>query len=268
MYTVKTVILEALEISGKLIKKNINKINQVSYKGDIDLVTLIDKKVENNIIKLIKKQFPNDLILAEESGVNPPKAKNSINARWIIDPIDGTTNFFHSFPQVCTSIAYEKNNKIQLAGVYNPIRDELFFAELNKGAKLNGKKIKVSNNKKLKDSLLTTGFPYDRRQYADYYLSFFKAFMMQSHGIRRVGSAALDLCYVACGRIDGFWEFKLKPWDVAAGSLILKEAGGKITDFNTNKYPLTAEETLATNSLIHKEMRNTILKHIKPDLCF
>jgi myo-inositol-1(or 4)-monophosphatase len=250
MPTLKKIIHEACEQSGRIIRANINKKKSVKYKSDIDLLTATDKKVEETIIKLIKKNFPEHDILAEESGTAGQRSA----FKWIIDPIDGTTNFYHTFPQVSTSIAVERDGIVIAGAVYDPMRDELFYAEKGKGARMNGKKIRVSETKKLGGSLLVTGFPYDRRKKADYYLGFFKAFMMKTHGIRRLGSAAMDYCYVACGRFDGYWEFKLKPWDVAAGSLILKEAGGKLSDFEGNKFSIYESETLATNAKIHAEM--------------
>jgi myo-inositol-1(or 4)-monophosphatase len=249
-------ICRALDESGRIIRANINKKKSLAYKGEIDLLTETDKKVEAQIIRIIQKDFPGHSVLAEESGTQERKSAYT----WIIDPIDGTTNFYHSFPHVCTSIAVEKNGTIIAGGIYDPQRDELFFAEKDKGARLNGKKISVSGARSLDESLLVTGFPYDRRKRADYYLSFFKAFMMKTHGIRRLGSAALDYCYVACGRFDGYWEFKLKPWDVAAGSLILAEAGGRITDFQGKPFSIYESETLASNGKIHTEM----LRAIKP----
>lgn len=256
MPTLKSIIHETLVASGRIIGANIDKKKSVTYKGEIDLLTQTDKKVEEMIIRTIKKNFPAHSVLAEESG----RAEKKSDYTWIIDPIDGTTNFYHSFPHVCTSIAVEKEGTIIAGGIYDPQRDELFFAEKGKGARLNGKKISVSDAPSLGQSLLVTGFPYDRRKRADHYLSFFKSFMMKTHGIRRLGSAALDYCYVACGRFDGYWEFKLKPWDVAAGSLILTEAGGSISDFHGKPFSIYESETLASNGKIHREM----LRAIKP----
>ena len=266
MKEITNLLIEALHKSGNIIKQGINKQKKLSYKGEIDLLTVTDKLVEKTITKLIKKKFPGHFILAEESGHKDAPWRVSTHKdeyKWIIDPLDGTTNFFHSFPHVCTSIAVEKNGMIIMGGVYDPIRDELFFAERNKGAFLNKKRINVSRTRRLSQSLLITGFPYDRRRYAEYYLSFFRAFMMKCHGIRRAGSAALDFCYVACGRIDGFWEFKLHPWDVAAGSLIVEEAGGRVTDFAGKKYTIYGTETLASNGFIHNEMRRVIKNILK-----
>ena len=245
-----------------ILPKNLTKKKSVEYKGAINLLTETDTYVEKTIIRLIKKEFPRHAILAEESGASSQREKADFT--WIIDPIDGTTNFYHSFPHVATSIAIEKEGCIVMGGILDPIRDELFFAERGKGAFLNRKRIRVSSTQKLKNALLVTGFPYDRRKHADYYLSFFKAFMMRCHGIRRVGTAALDFCYVAAGRIDGFWEYKLKPWDVAAGKLIVEEAGGKVTDFNGKTFDIYGTETCASNSLIHREMKRVLQKNLLP----
>jgi len=265
MPSLRNVIHEALERSGVIIRASINKKKSVKYKGEIDLLTVTDKKVEDSIIRIIRKNFPSHEILAEESGTSlrtdAPQRVSKPQIKWIIDPIDGTTNFYHSFPHVSTSIAIEKDGRIIAGGIYDPMRDELFFAEKGKGARLNGKKIHVSSTQNLEKSLLVTGFPYDRRKYIDYYLSFTKAFMLKAHGIRRGGSAALDYCYLACGRFDGYWEFKLSPWDVAAGSLIVAEAGGKVTDFNGKKFSIYGVETLASNGKIHREMM-TVLKKV------
>ena len=176
--------------------------------------------------------------------------------RWIIDPLDGTTNFAHSYPQFCVSIALERDDEVILGLVYDPLRGECFKAVKGEGATLNGGSIHVSAVKELDKALLATGFPYDQREKADFYLVLFKAFMTRSQGIRRNGSAALDLCYLACGRIDGFWELKLRPWDTAAGTLIVAEAGGRLSDLSGNKFSIWGEETLASNGAIHDEMVN------------
>jgi myo-inositol-1(or 4)-monophosphatase len=174
--------------------------------------------------------------------------------RWIVDPLDGTTNFVHSYPQFSVSIALEQNGRVIVGLVYDPIRNECFKAALGQGATLNTNAMRISLVDELDKSLLATGFPYDRRDFADFYLSYFKAFMTRCQGIRRGGSAALDLCYVACGRLDGFWELKLKPWDIAAGALIVTEAGGKLSDLSGKPFSIRGQETLATNGLIHDEM--------------
>ncbi|HXH85628.1 MAG TPA: inositol monophosphatase family protein, partial [Nitrospira sp.] len=224
---------------------------KIDYKGAIDLVTSVDRESERRIVDILRRNFPAHSILAEEE-------TNVIGAQrdhcWIIDPLDGTTNFAHGYPQFCVSIALEHEGQVILAVVYDPLRDECFRAVKDQGATLNDIPIRVSNAQELDKSLLATGFPYDHRENADYYLAFFKGFMTRCQGIRRAGAAALDLCYLACGRIDGFWELKLRPWDTAAGSLIVKEAGGKLTDFSGNPFSIRGNETLGSNGHIHDEM--------------
>ena len=240
-----------IENASKIVKNNSNRLNKYSYKiGDFNLVTKIDKKVEKYILEQIINQFPNHTIIAEESGVR----KRNESYQWFIDPIDGTTNFAHNYPCFCTSIAFAKNGIIEFGLIKNPLTGELYTAIRNQGAKLNGKTIRVSKVKKLKDSLLSTGFPYDKRSSRKNNLKNFSRLTLITHGVRRDGSAALDLCYVASGKIDGFWELKLSPWDVAAGILIVKEAGGKITGFKGEKYSIYDKEIVSTNGLVHKEL--------------
>mgnify|MGYP006277860373 CR=1 FL=1 len=223
--------------------------------GEIDLVTAADREAENAVISAIRTTYPDQNILAEESGGD---GSESSGMRWVIDPLDGTTNFAHSFPVFCTSIGLQKDAVTLMGVVYNPFYDEMFFAEQGKGAFLNNRKISVSRNDTLSKSLVTTGFAYDRRERADELLVHYKNFMMRCHGVRRVGAAALDLCSVACGRVDGYWEANLKPWDTAAGWLIVEEAGGKVTDYSGNVFNIEKKEVLASNGLIHKQMSEVI----------
>ncbi len=252
---IKSTLFTMLEDAGKVLQTAILKPKSIRKKSELSLVTATDKKCEQIIVRTIQKNFPSHAILTEES---PPMGHSS--CRWIIDPLDGTTNFAHSFPISCVSIAYEEAGKVLMGGVLDPFRGELFFAERGKGAFLNGKKIKVSSTPTLNDSLVCTGFPYDRREHMDDYLPVFRAFLMRVHDLRRTGAAALDLCYVATGRFDGYWEFHLQPWDKAAALLILSEAGGKSS--NLSGEPLTLEDTqnLASNGKIHAEM----LKLVRP----
>ena len=257
MKKIKHTLEKALLEAGSIIKRSSTRPIEIQYKSPVSLVTETDRKVERVIIDIIRRQFPDHSILAEES---EPKGNSS--SKWIIDPIDGTTNFAHRLPMACVSIAFEENEIVKVGGVWNPFQGEWFWAELGKGASLNGKKIRVSKTKTLKESLLVTGFPYDRRERARYYLDFMEAFMLQTQGIRRLGSAALDLCYLACGRFDGYWEFKLQPWDVAAGALIAKEAGARLSDFRGKPMNIYGHETLASNRLIHGEMLKVIQEHL------
>ncbi|HET6369571.1 MAG TPA: inositol monophosphatase family protein, partial [Nitrospiria bacterium] len=182
--------------------------------------------------------------------------------RWIIDPLDGTTNYAHGFPCFCVSIGLEHEGNVLLGVVYDPIRSELFYAERGKGATLNGRRIRVSSTFSLSRSLLVTGFAYDIRISQENNIDHFTRFSMRSQGVRRTGSAALDLCYVASGRFDGFWEMKLHPWDVAAGSLIVKEAGGEISTFSGDPFYIDSKEILATNGKIHREMIAVLIRHV------
>jgi myo-inositol-1(or 4)-monophosphatase len=267
---IKITLEKALYEAGLLLKQAAKRPLKIEYKGPVSIVTQVDKKAEQLIIDIIRKQFPNHSILAEESAsefsplppLSPRRGERDRvrGSKWIIDPIDGTSNFAHGLPLACVSIAYEENGIVQLGGVWNPFHDEWFWAERGKGAKLNNKKIRVSKIKTLKDSLLVTGFPYDRRERARYYLNFMEAFMMETQGIRRLGSAALDMCYIACGRFDGYWEFKLKPWDIAAASLIAEEAGATLTDFSGKRMSIYGNQTLVTNGLIHNQMLRIIKK--------
>jgi len=251
MENFKEVALRAAKESGKIIIGNLNKIKEIDYKGKFNLVTNVDQQSQDKIVEIIHHSLPDHGILAEEKG--GLKKKDS-PYKWLIDPLDGTTNYAHGYPCFCVSIALEKEGNVIMAVIYNPVLNELFFAEKGKGAFLNGGKICASQTKKVSRSLLATGFPYNRGENLNYHLKQFKNFMEHCHGIRRDGSAALNLSYLAMGRFDGFWEVNLSPWDTAAGSLIVKEAGGKITTFSGKPFSHYAKETLASNGLIHQEM--------------
>jgi len=250
---------QAADSAGILIRQSWLQPKEIDYKGAIDLVTSVDRESERKIVEVIRRNFPDHSILAEEE-TDHEGAQSKY--RWIIDPLDGTTNFVHSYPQFCISIALERDGDVILGLVYDPLRGECFRALKGEGAMLNDSPIRVSTVAKLNDALLATGFPYDRRENADYYLTFFKAFLTRSQGIRRAGAAALDLCYLACGRIDGFWELKLHPWDVAAGALIVAESGGRLSDFSGNEFSVWGGETLASNGAIHDEML-AVLREIR-----
>ncbi len=242
---------EAASVAGTLIRESWLQPKKIDYKGAIDLVTSVDRECERRIVDIVQKNCPNHSILAEE---NTDLVGAQASHRWIIDPLDGTTNFAHGYPHFCISIALERDGEIILGLVYDPLRRECFRAVLGQGASLNGAPIRTSRTQELDKSLLATGFPYDQRDNADLYLTFFKAFMTRTQGIRRNGAAALDLCYVACGRVDGFWELKLRPWDTAAGSLMVTEAGGKISNFAGGPFSIWGAEALASNHAIHAQM--------------
>ncbi len=249
------VAIEASKEAGRFLKINLGKVKNIqTKKEEINLVTEIDKETEKKIVEFIKSKFPHHSILAEESG----EAKLDSGYKWIIDPLDGTTNYTHSFPVFCVSIALEHKGEVILGVIYDPNFDELFWAEKGKGAFLNGKKISVSRTDKLIKSMLATGFPYNVRENPDNCIEHFVNFLMEAQAIRRLGSAALDLAYVACGRLDGFWEVNLNPWDVAAGKIIIEEAGGKVTDFYGNKFSIYTKGIVASNGLIHEQMLEVI----------
>ena len=254
--TIKTIGLRAVQEAGQILKEGFGKPRQISYKGAINLVTEMDQRSEALIIDILSREFPDYGILAEESA----EQKGSAPSRWIIDPLDGTTNYAHGYPFFCISLALEDKGKIVWGVVYDPLRDELFAGESGNGAFLNGTPLTVSATDNLGSGFLSTGFPYDVRESADDNLDHFSRFAKRGRAIRRDGSAALDLCYVAMGRFDGFWEMKLHPWDTAAGSLIVIEAGGRVTDYCGNPFFLDSREILATNGLIHQEMIDVLSK--------
>jgi myo-inositol-1(or 4)-monophosphatase len=254
----KKVAIEASLKGGEILNEHKGKVKHIDYKDEVNLVTEVDKISEENILGIIKNNFPDHAILTEES---EGKKSNSMY-KWVIDPLDGTTNYAHGFPMYCVSIALEKNGEIILGVVYNPNLDELFVAEKGKGAFLSKgssnnqdkQRISVSQTTELSRSLLATGFPYDIRGSKIDNLDHFANFYKKAQAVRRGGSAALDLCYLAMGRFDGFWELKLSPWDMAAGKLMVEEAGGKVTDFLGGPFNIYLKEILASNGKIHQQM--------------
>jgi myo-inositol-1(or 4)-monophosphatase len=236
--------------AARVIMDGYGKVFQIDVKHHHDFVTDIDRRSEATIIQHIRRAFPDHEILAEESG----KHEQTSDYRWIIDPLDGTTNFIHGMPMFAVSIALEVQGELHAGVVYEPVRKELFTAEKNKGAFLNDRKIAVSTTAEKARCLLATGFPFRNFSMLDDYLRIFKYFMTRTSGIRRPGSAALDLCYLACGRYDGFWELNLNPWDMAAGTLIIEEAGGRITDFSGGDHFLYKGNIIGSNGHIHAWM--------------
>jgi len=236
--------------AGALLLEHFRQKLKIEYKGEADLVTAADRASEALIRERIGKLFPDHDVLGEEQGLND----RGSDYRWYVDPLDGTTNFAHGYPVFCVPMALErrsgKSGKRIAAVVYDPTREELFTAEHGRGAQLNGKPIYVSKVAHLKECLVATGFPsHKRHQNPNIY--FYHQITLHTHGVRRAGSAALDLCNVACGRFDGFWEFNLNPWDTAAGALIVEEAGGKMSRFDGSDFILDSRETLASNGLLH-----------------
>jgi myo-inositol-1(or 4)-monophosphatase len=248
------IAMAAAKEAGRVQMLHFGHPHKVEYKGDINPVTIVDKLCEQTVVQKISDAFPDHDLLTEES----PFEKKGSPWKWIIDPLDGTTNYLHGFPCFCVSIGLEVEGEVRLGVIYNPILDEMFHAERGKGTFLNGNRISVSRVDDLDRSLLCTGFPYDVREHADFYLHYFHQFIIRSFAIRRPGSAALDLCYLAAGRFDGFWELKLHPWDVAAGYLMVTEAGGKVTDFKGQPFNIYSEEMVASNGLIHNQMIEVI----------
>jgi myo-inositol-1(or 4)-monophosphatase len=239
---------EALQQSGAVLMRHYGKLERIERKGEIDLVTVADRESEACIKKLVRERFPSHAIVSEES-----ERVSGEEYTWIIDPLDGTTNFAHGFPLFSVSIGILRGKEPVAGGVYNPFYRELFLAVKGSGATLNGESIRVSKNATLRDSLMVTGFPYDRRERLDHYLAGWGEFLNRAQGVLRLGSAALDLCSIACGRLEGFWEEKLHAWDTTAGWLILEEAGGRVTDFKGGQFDPFGDELLATNGLVHDE---------------
>jgi len=244
------VAIEAARLAGGYQRYRFATPLDVDMKGDKDLVTEVDRESERMIVEHLLDRYPGHNILAEEGDY--PEGASAF--RWVIDPVDGTTNFAHGFPWFCVSIALEHDGELLVGVVYNPIYDELYTAAKGKGAFLNGRRLKVSLKAPLRDTLLGTGFPYDCATDPANNFDNFMAFQKAVRGIRRAGSAALDLAAVAAGRLDGFWEMKLKPWDVAAGVLLVQEAGGMVTAYDGSAYAIHNNRILASNGLIHGEM--------------
>ncbi len=244
--------IEAVIKAGEIQMGYIDSGFQVAHKGTIDLVTEADTSVERMFRQLIGERFPDHAILAEEFGENA--ATKGASHCWVFDPLDGTTNYAHGLPLFCASLALEIDGRIDLGVIYDPTRKELFVAERGGGAFLNGRPIQVSDADSLVDSMLVTGFPYDVHNRVPELIGLFGEFISKARAVRRLGSAALDLCYIASGRMDGFWEQDLKPWDVAAGAIILEEAGGKLTDFAGGPFSIRRPQLLATNGRIHDDM--------------
>ncbi len=244
--------IETARDAGQILLEKFGRKINISKKGDINLVTEADLASEALIIERIKSYYPKHSILAEESG-EAIIIGGGESWKWIIDPLDGTTNYAHGYPCFCVTIALEHEDEIVVGVTYDPTRNELFAAEKGSGASLNNKPIRVSSETNLSDSLIVTGFPYDFKQNEDF-ARHLTAFFMNSRGVRRDGSAAIDMAYVACGRFDGFWEEGLHPWDVAAGKLLIEEAGGQITYYDGSPFNIYAPPVCASNGSIHSEM--------------
>ena len=246
----KAIAIEAARKAGAILDEHARKGFRIEHKDAVNLVTDADRRAEQVIVEAIRRAFPDHQVLAEERGL----AGDQSPFKWVIDPLDGTTNFAHGFPAYCVSIGLEYQGRCTLGVVFDPTRHELFVGESGGGAFLNGHPIHVSGTPKLDAALLVTGFAYDIRHSPQNNLDHFANFALRVQGLRRTGAAALDLCYVACGRFDGFWELKLHPWDMAAGTVIVQEAGGRMSDFGGGPLSIYGQEIVASNGFIHDAM--------------
>ena len=245
--------------AGAIVRAGHGAAHAPERKGANDLVTEYDRRSEALILARIAERFPGHGVLAEESGA----AGGAGAVRWIVDPLDGTTNFAHNYPFFCVSIGVEVAGALVAGAIYDPVRDELFAAAAGRGATLDGAPVRVSDVARLEDALLVTGFPYDVREHPDRHLGPFRAFLTRAQALRRDGSAALNLCYLAMGRFDGFWELSLSPWDVAAGTLLVREAGGTVTRWDGSAFDIDGRQILASNGRIHDAMR-AVLTESRP----
>lgn len=256
-------ILDVIEIAreaGELLRNSVGKVRSVERKlgQDTNLVTEVDRASETLIRERIRSKFPTHAVLGEESGGSLEGAETV----WIIDPLDGTTNFTHGLPIYCVSIGVQHRGELVAGAVYDPNQEEMFSAEKGSGAFLNGQRLRVTEESDIRNSLLVTGFPYTIRDNPDHAIEHFTTFLKEAQAVRRLGSAALDLCYVAAGRFDGFWEVSLNAWDMAAGMLAVREAGGKVTDFRGREMRVSGKDLLATNGRLHDAMMRVLAKNL------
>ncbi len=263
MHPMLNIAVRAARNAGDLINRSVDSVGklQINQKGKNDFASEVDRMAEQEIIKIIRHAYPNHAILAEESG-----SYSGNDYVWVIDPLDGTTNFLHGFPQFAVSIALKHKGRIEVGVVYDPTRDELFTATRGAGAMMNNRRLRVTRQSSLKGALLGTGFPFKKQQHLDAYLDMFRALFIDSAGIRRAGAAALDLAYVAAGRMDGFWEIGLHEWDMAAGALLIQEAGGVITDFTFNDQYLNTGNIIAATPKLHQIIYQKIEPYVTESL--
>jgi myo-inositol-1(or 4)-monophosphatase len=251
--------VELARAAGDVLKYYAGREKGVEYKGRANLVTVADRESEDLIIRGIRSRYPTHAILAEESGTSGTNGGHA-EFRWVVDPLDGTTNFAHQYPFYCVSIGVEQAGEVICGAVYDPYRDEMFTGARGRGAYVNGDRLRVSGVEQLSQALLITGFPYNFREHIDTIVAQFRGFLLEAQAVRRGGSAALDLCYLAAGRCDGFWELHLHPWDTAAAKIIAEEAGGMTTDFNGQPFSIYMRELLASNSRIHRAMQEIVAR--------
>lgn len=253
-------VIEIAREAGELLRRSVGTVRSVERKfgQDTNLVTEVDRASEALIKERIRAKYPTHAVLGEETGGSLEGAETV----WIIDPLDGTTNFTHGLPIFCVSIGVQHRGELVAGAVYDPSQEELFSAEKGSGAYLNGQRLRVTEESELQNSLLVTGFPYTIRENPDHAIEHFTTFLREAQAVRRLGSAALDLCYVAAGRFDGFWEVSLNSWDMAAGMLAVREAGGKVTDFRGREMQVSGKDLLATNGRLHPEMMRVLAKNL------
>jgi len=266
MHPTINIATRAARSAGNLLLRYFDRVDtlKIDNKGMNDFVTEVDRAAEQVIIEVLRKTYPDHAILAEESGYQKGKSEYE----WVIDPLDGTTNYLHGFPQFSISIALKHKGVLEQALVYDPMHEEMFTASRGEGAQLNDRRIRVTARKGLEGALLGTGFPYREQAHLDAYMGMFKSFIRETAGIRRPGSAALDLAYVAAGRVDGFWELGLAQWDIAAGALLVKEAGGVISDFGGGERYLESGNVIAGGIKVHNMMRKKIDPHLNDHMRF
>lgn len=263
MHPMLNTAIKAARRAGSVILRYSDQLDRLTIesKGRNDFVSEVDRAAESEIIDIIRKAYPSHSILAEESG-----EYSGDGYQWVIDPLDGTTNFLHSYPQYAVSIALLDKGKLAQAVVFDPLRDELFTASRGAGAQINDRRIRVSSVKKMDSALLGTGFPFKEFDHLETWINCFRELLPMSTGVRRAGSAALDLAHIACGRLDGFWEIGLNRWDIAAGCLLIEEAGGLVSDFNDEQNFLESGNIIAGNSNIHSELFSVISRHLPDSL--
>ena len=254
--TLRDAAIEFALDAGAIVREGYGRIHAPERKGRIDLVTEFDKRSEARLLARIAERYPGHGVLAEESG-----AHAGSRVKWYVDPLDGTTNFAHNYPFFGVSIGVEVRGEVVAGAVYDPVRDEMFAAARGEGATLNGAPIHVTPCEAIEDALLVTGFPYDVREHPERHVPLFQAFLLRAQGIRRDGSAALNLCYLATGRFDGFWEGHLSAWDVAAGSLIVREAGGTITDYAGGPFRIDGRQVCAAGAELHPRLLEVLARH-------
>jgi len=256
----RRVLQDALDRASRVLRRRFGSV-RIRYKGWANLLTQADLESQKVVLDLIRRRLPRHDYRAEEKACRDTGSEFV----WVIDPLDGTTNFAHGYPVGCVSIALLQRGRPILAGIHDPFRGERFLAEAGRGTRLNGRPVRVSSVRRLSQSLLITGFPYDRNKRPGFYTGFYRSFMVRCHDVRRSGSAALDMAWIAAGRADGFWEFHLSPWDVAAGLLLVREAGGKVSDFRGRPWDGIAafgRQTLASNGRIHAEMLRVLAERL------